>query len=311
VSANLKTALRWLGVALSFLGVGYVIWRFSSTGAVDRLLQGGLPTTLLIHVGFASLLYTVGCTFLALGWWWLLCAFLRESPRLMPIAGAYATSQFAKYLPGNVAHYLARHAMLRRLELPHGGLVAAAGLEAGCLITAALIWAVPAAGNAFGRILHVPAGWLVLVLAGGGLAALGLLRLAARHTRVRQWVALERPRFLLCALMAHIGFFGVMALSLGVVAAAMPDMHVRVWHLTGAVTTSWLAGFLVVGSPAGLGVREAVFAELLRGVAPENTILLLAAAFRVVTFLGDLGFFAAGLVVFARLRHRPGTPSRP
>jgi glycosyltransferase 2 family protein len=304
VSAHLKAGLRWLGALLSLAGIGYIFWRFAHTDGVTRLLQDGVPTNLLVHVVLAALLYSVGCTLLALAWWWLLCAFSPTAPPAAPVAATYATSQFAKYLPGNAAHYLARHAMLRRMQLPHGGLFAAAGLEAGCLIVAALIWAVPAAGAALGRTLHIPLVWLVGSVIFGGLIGLALLRFALRHKRVRQVLVLERPRFLWWALMAHIGFFGTMALSLAVVASAMPGIHAGTWHLTGVVTTSWLAGFLVPGSPAGIGVREAVFVELLKGAAPEATLLLLAAAFRVVTFLGDLGFFTAGMLVFAWLRRR-------
>jgi uncharacterized membrane protein YbhN (UPF0104 family) len=299
VSARLRLALRWLGGLLSICAIVYVVWRFASTDAVARLFDDGVPTTLLLHLLMAAVLYTAGCTFLALAWWFLLSAFVPASPPARPVTAAYATSQFAKYLPGNVAHYLARHAMLRRLQLPHGGLIAAAGLEAGCLVVASLIWAIPATGATLSRLLDVPAGWLMSVLVAGGLIGLASLRFAMRHTRLGTWVALERPLCVAWALAAHIGFFGVMALSLMVVATAMPGVHTGAWQLTGVATTSWLAGFLVIGSPAGLGVREAVFVELLKGSAPESSALLMAAAFRVVTFLGDLGFFSVGLLLFA------------
>ena len=299
MSVRLKLALRWLGGLLSICAILYVVWRFASTDAVASLLDDGLPATLLLHLLMAALLYTAGCVLLALAWWFLLSAFAPASPSAIPVAAAYATSQFAKYLPGNVAHYLARHAMLRRLQLPHGGLIAAAGLEAGCLVVASLIWAIPATGATLGRLLDVPAGLLMGVLIAGGLIGLISLRFAMRHTRLGTWIALERPLCVAWALVAHIGFFGVMALSLMVVATAMPGVQTGAWQLTGVATTSWLAGFLVIGSPAGLGVREAVFVELLKGSAPESSALLLAAAFRVVTFLGDLGFFAVGLLLFA------------
>lgn len=311
MSGRLKASLRWLGALLSLAGIGYIFWRFARTDGIAKLLQDGLPPALLVHIALAAVLYAAGCTLLALAWWWLLCAFSRKAPAPVPVAATYATSQFAKYLPGNAAHYLARHAMLRRMQLPHGGLLAAAGLEAGCLIVAALSWAVPAAGAALGRALHIPLPWLLGGVALGGLAGLVLLRLALGHERMRRIVALERPSFLLWAWGAHIGFFGMMALSLTVVAHAMPGIHANAWQLTGVVTTSWLAGFLVPGSPAGIGVREAVFVELLRGGAPEAVLLLLAAAFRVVTFLGDLGFLMAGLSTFAWLRRRRTEPDLP
>lgn len=247
-------------------------------------------------------MYTVGLILLGLAWWWLMSAFTSRPPEFVPVVASYATSQFAKYLPGNVGQYLARHAMLRRLQLPHGALLAAAVLEAASLVLAALAWALPAAGASLKSVLHISAGWLVLAVLVASVIAVFVVRMLLLHTRVGSWVSFQRPMRLLGVLVIHVGFFGMMVLSLVVVAAATPGVSLSAWLLIGVATVSWLAGFVIVGSPGGLGVREAVFVELLRGTVPEPTALLLAAAFRVVTFLGDLVFFVLGLLAFALLR---------
>jgi uncharacterized membrane protein YbhN (UPF0104 family) len=299
VRASARNTLRWLGGLLSVAGIGYVVWRFSSTSAVSRLFHDGVPAALLVHVLAGVAIYTCGLVLLALAWWWLISAFATPSAPVAPVTAAYATSQFAKYLPGNVGQYLARHALLRRLQLPHGALVAAAGLEAASLVVAALAWAVPAAGAFLGAILHVSAWWVLCALVVVLILGLLTLLVLVMRSRLGEWIPLRRPARLAGVLAAHVGFFGVMVLSLVVVAAAMPDVDVSAWRLTGVATSSWLAGFLVIGSPGGLGVREAVFVELLKGAVPEPTALLLAAAFRVVTLLGDLTFLLLGFLVFS------------
>jgi uncharacterized membrane protein YbhN (UPF0104 family) len=76
--------------------------------------------------------------------------------------------------------------------------------------------------------------------------------------------------------------------------------------IAAASAASWLAGFVVIGAPAGLGVREAAFVALAGPALGEDRALLLIGLFRVVTFLGDTLFLAAGA---AALRfHRNPAP---
>jgi uncharacterized membrane protein YbhN (UPF0104 family) len=57
---------------------------------------------------------------------------------------------------------------------------------------------------------------------------------------------------------------------------------------------SWLIGFLVIGAPGGLGVRESIFTGLLSATVGTSTALSLAVASRMtfvsVDFLGALIF---------------------
>ena len=79
-----------------------------------------------------------------------------------------------------------------------------------------------------------------------------------------------------------------------------------------ANAASWLAGFVIIGAPAGLGVREATFVALAGAALGEGQALLLIGLFRVVTFLGDTLFLAAGALLL-RLRRgaRSGRNIRP
>ena len=52
-----------------------------------------------------------------------------------------------------------------------------------------------------------------------------------------------------------------------------------------------LAGFVTVGAPAGIGVREAAIILALSGTMGEPTAITVALLFRVLTTLGDVLFF--------------------
>jgi uncharacterized membrane protein YbhN (UPF0104 family) len=50
----------------------------------------------------------------------------------------------------------------------------------------------------------------------------------------------------------------------------------------------WVAGFVVPGAPAGLGVREALFIRLFAPGIGEGVAACVAVAYRIITTLGDL-----------------------
>ena len=62
------------------------------------------------------------------------------------------------------------------------------------------------------------------------------------------------------------------------------------------VTITWLAGFVVVGSPGGLGVREAAFAVFAQNEEMRVELLLIAALMRVASLVGDLGSSGIGAI---------------
>jgi len=69
--------------------------------------------------------------------------------------------------------------------------------------------------------------------------------------------------------------------------------------LLGGYAISWMTGFLVLISPAGLGVREGVFTFILKTVVPEPLAIIAALVTRVWMTVGEL---TAALVGFAYLR---------
>lgn len=54
-----------------------------------------------------------------------------------------------------------------------------------------------------------------------------------------------------------------------------------------AYSLSWVAGYLVIGSPGGLGIKEATLVLLLHNIAQPESALLAAVIFRFITIIGD------------------------
>ena len=69
--------------------------------------------------------------------------------------------------------------------------------------------------------------------------------------------------------------------------------------------TSWLAGFLTPGSPAGAGVRDSIIVLGLSAVMPPPEAALVALLHRLLTATGDFLLFLIGKWLNARLGPRP------
>lgn len=269
------------------------------TGVLHQLSSSPHFEQLVGYVGLAIPVYAAGLCFAGLAWCCLQTAFLPVRPGLRPLFGTYATTQFAKYLPGNVGHYIGRHMLLRKLGMSHWALLMASLGEAGFLVLASLVWAASAMNVLLSWLPISLAAWQVLAVESVclALAFVCLQWLRSRIARMREWIPLHKPGWLLPVLPLELLLFAAMALALMAPAHVLLSNTEDIWLLPAAAAASWVAGFLVVGAPAGLGVREMIFLTLLQGHMPEPDILLLAAAFRLITFGGDLMVLLIGLLL--------------
>lgn len=297
---SFRRSLRLLGTFLALCCVGWIAWKFHQEGVWQRVSESAYALALLRSTLLCIPLYCLGLCLLAVAWWCLQSAFSSERLPLRPLFAIYAVTQFAKYLPGNIGQYVGRHVLSRRYRLDHAALVIGTLGEAGFLVCASLVWAGSAITTVPLPYLHFPLSPVQLALAMCVLLATGagVARLAVcKSARIARWVPLQSVRWLLPVWPLHLAFFGVMALCLAITAHAIQPAGIDPWLLSAAVATSWIAGFLVIGAPAGIGVREAVFVAVLGGHLPQADLLVLAASFRVVTFGGDLLMLAIGTVL--------------
>lgn len=300
VRVNARGLLRLCGLAVSLAAVIWIGVRFARSGALDLLAAAPItPFHLAAALLASAAAYALAMCLPALAWWRLTAALSTRSPPARPIMATYAVSQYGKYLPGNVAHYALRHAWSRRHGLAHAGLGLASILEALLLLLAALGLTLLADTRHL-RLLSIIDPRFAIALLVLMLIVLGTALHAARRRRLlgRLHVPMLPPTStLLFCIACYLVFFLLSAALLDGL-AHMLDIDVDSFAmLLAASAASWLAGFIVIGAPGGLGVREAAFIALAGSALGESHALLLIGLFRVVTFLGDTLLFAAGAII--------------
>lgn len=274
-------------LALSFAAyrlwtMGGSIWdALSSERALAAMLGGG------VAYAFIALLLVVA--------WRLLLVSFGETPSLSSCIAIYGRTQIAKYLPGNFLHLPGRHMMGAALGIGHRALVASAVYEIVGLIAASVAVSLALLTGeqlAPGGATPVQLVVLLALLLGAPV----ILQLLATWTGLAPRLGLpdrsarETARLWLPAVALYVAFFlltGLLLWAVGFSVLAPVDMKTMV----AAYAIAWLAGFVVPGAPAGLGVREATMIVLLSGVCPEAVAVSIAVAGRLVVTLGDVVLF--------------------
>jgi uncharacterized membrane protein YbhN (UPF0104 family) len=267
----LAGAASTVGVALAIGGLWY-LWRF-----VQDLAWAELWTSLTAwQIGAVFLLVPVmalGNTWLASSW----RAILGDVGGTLSPARAHAIfslTHLARYLPGNVVHIAGRQVLAMRAGVPAWAAAKSLTLEMALLVSssaafAGLVWW---AGPKQAGSLAVA---VLLMLGMLGLGVWALKRWGYRGA--------AQALVFLCAfhLLGGLVFAGLL-----VVLGAQPSDTATYGYWVAGYVASWLLGVVTPGSPAGLGVREAVLVGLLQSTVSAMTTL--AAAVVLIRLMGML-----------------------
>lgn len=296
LSPTIRTALRVAGWLLSAAALVFFCKLVMQNGLTLR--NRGATETIGV-VGAGALLYGLAVGLLALIWSVLAAPRIEDKSKRKPLAISYLKSQFAKYLPGNIFQYAARHALGRQLGIGHGSLASAAILEAVLLISAAsfivALFGATLVRSLFADAPNIPAISALLVLM--------IVPAIAYLPRIAKWQWLPRHNMghVAMFLFGYLVFFCVFGCLFLAILAWSTGSLPPAPQVFSSASLAWLVGFLVPGAPAGAGLREAAL-TLAAGAQKGNSEVLSAIVlFRLVTLLGDLLAFLAGCLMSRRM----------
>ena len=274
-----------LGVAIGVAGVAFVArtliskWdevsdAFSQVDAINLVLS--------LLLGLAAMT--------SIGWIWVTMIVARShNVRHRNAMSWYFTGQLGKYVPGGIWPIVGRAELAVRNGIPRLDAYASTGLSLVTTYAAAVvtigIGAAVTTGHRFIAVL-IAVG-IVLAYAAFSQPSLRavIIRIATRVSSSAS--SLTDPKRLARLTVLHIPAWILMSLSTSVTATAF-GAKISIADMLFITTTSWLAGFVVVGVPGGIGVREAVFTSLAGGIIGTPMAVSLALMSRVVFIAVDL-----------------------
>ena len=280
-------------VGLAFVYIGRAMWAYR-----DWLLNWQASSIDLMLIFMSILAYGLSGLLLSSGWCKLnqLCGQGGFSRR--QCIAIYGTTQIAKYVPGNVFHFVGRHAAGVRAGLPHAVLACSASLEMVALLFSAGVLAllgilIPKSGLL--ALLPFPLWSVIGIVVVGFIVMVFLTPYALRRFKLVPVVEGEKTQIqmLLPVVFRHLIFFMLSGLLMAVLMyAVVGSMQWSTLILAmSSYPISWLAGYVIPGASAGIGVREAAIMLMLSTAVLPQEATLIAILMRVVTLLGDLFFY--------------------
>ena len=301
-SKSRNGALGIVGLLIGLAGVGFVIRTIiRERDEIGETLTSANPTWLVL-AGLAVL-----AAMTTIGWNWLVILGRRDTE--LPLGAGlmwYFVGQLGKYVPGGIWPIVGRAELATRAGATRSTAYQATALSMFATYGAAVVVAVFA-----GLVSPTDRRLIALALALGTLIVLGLLVMPAARERILRTIRRFTKRELnlpegtrvLLDLARHIPVWLLIALgNVFIVVALGGDIDLGiVIDLTFATALSWVIGFVVVGVPGGLGVREATFIALMSdqlGLALATSVALSS---RVISIAADLAGASLSLPI-GRLR---------
>jgi len=312
---KMKGTYRWIGLCVGILSLAYFFNSALRQISSFPSLYWGLNayTSGLVTAVLSALVTLIG------GYSWTLL--LRASGETLTTSKGlviFTLAQFAKYIPGNVAHHAGRVALASSRGLALSRVALTMVIEASWVIVAASVlaatWLLLAGESLFEYAQELPTLFqLVITIAVASLFPLsagwilfhwqpGPLRKMLGHGAVR----LSSFPILLTCLLLYMLCFLLMGVASDILARYLfGTAGSRILLLTGAFAISWVAGFLAPGAPAGIGVREAILLKLLAPIYGAGVAAGLAISLRMITILTDGLTFAVALFVKRKMDSSP------
>lgn len=274
---HLKKSATIFGVLLSVLSVYFVInlvlAHKEDFGAIWDAKHSGMAVALGVVVYAVSQLCAV------VSWRALIHGAYLHLPFVIyfKIVGL---SQIGKYIPGNVSHLIGRAYLSNQYGIKLKDLSFSLIAETVLLVISGVF--IGTFYIVFYQVHH-----LVFVV----LAYVLVIMLLWWVVKKNGFNWAERKGDYKVAFFVNCLSFFSLGVLMFVVQAHILDSDVALMKLVTVSSLAFVAGFLVPGSPAGIGVREGAMVVLLKNDMPMEQVLYLTLTLRLITLIGDVIMF--------------------
>ncbi|MEO1377683.1 MAG: lysylphosphatidylglycerol synthase domain-containing protein [Cyanobacteria bacterium J06635_10] len=295
----MKQVLRWLllGGALFFLASALrnnwqEIAAIRIDGVAWAILTIATGVTLLAHIWAGWV------------WTWILREF-NQSISSTQLIQVYLKTNIAKYLPGNVGHYIGRIMGAKNLRVSTTAATISVLLEPLLMTAAALIIVLLCSKFILGSdsvtlLIGAILGLVAVLCVLHPLFLNPVIRFVHRQKKNKAGTgnlgsfSLSMSRYPLIPLVGELGFLllrsGGFILT---VYAIAPINFSQLPLVIGAFSFAWLLGLVIPGAPGGLGVFETTAIALLQNFFPTALIIAASGLYRLISILAETA--AAGI----------------
>ena len=274
---SIKQLAYTFGKVLGFVGLAFVIFKLYREYTFDLFLNN---FNQVLCIFFPLIIINVIATMIGIIAWHK--GYDHYANRDLPYITTFyffAKTEIAKYLPGNVFHFVGRQALASKMGISQKNMAQASFFTTLVLCTATVV-------SAFLMALpsNVIPTWLFNLSIAATLGSIILILF------IYGSFSISKKLIMLIALTISIGLQGVM-LSI-IIWQLLPETSFYVLSTMASIyVISWLVGFVTPGASGGLGVREGAFlaiAEFLHVSISMDVVVFSVLLVRFINIIGDV-----------------------
>jgi glycosyltransferase 2 family protein len=301
-----KTLIRVISLAIFLLSGIFIAFTVAEnlTDLPPVTLNASVVFFILICLVFHLLITAIGGSV-----WHLLLRSTGEPAQLPASVMIFSLAQFAKYIPGNIAHQIGRVALAVTWQMSKSRVIFSMALEACWAIASSAFLAAffllisPELSGLLHLSSHLSVDTLTLIAIAATVIPLFagyLLNKAPGPLKrlIDNNVKLPGVTPLIFCFLLNVAAFFLMGCIVEILISGLFNLDKGNILLSTAVfSVAWIAGFLTPGAPAGLGIREAIMIAALGPIYGAGNAIGITTALRLVTIAGDCLAFGSGLII--------------
>lgn len=299
---DLKKLARLAGTLIMLAALAFIVKKFIDMD-IDpaQFASPGVIAALIVGIVGQTIIWLVAC------YPWIVFAGALSGKKIPFSEGmqVYTRSNMYKYLPGNVLQYVGRNALAAKMGISHVDVACATVLDIIFCVIGTGVVSLLLLGGFISKLLGEYGGQILIVGIAGALIL--ILAAAVLYLKFREKFkgylsryakALEkgsRSRLIRGILyyLVQNGFSAVMYfVSLRLIIGSEASFGELV-SFTGAFLFAWIIGFITIGAPGGIGIREGVMLFVC-GDSYAERIVLFVLVMRVASIIADAAAFFIG-----------------
>jgi uncharacterized membrane protein YbhN (UPF0104 family) len=264
-----------------------------------NLLRLENPFLSIAYIGFWGIIYAILILLVSFSWRLIIEYLSGERVLGKEAFRVYAQANIAKYLPGNVMHFVGRNYLGSRLGWKHEDIAISSFLEiVFVVITIAILFLILSL-KGFIYIpkelsSHIHAKRFItyaIILITVVSIFLFLHKTGKLHYDFKKFYSRKILfLFIKIFLVYSFIFFSTGIILVFIIHSILnfPLKPENIMTIISVFILSWFVGFIIPGAPGGIGIRESVIVLLLSPVYGEGNSLIASLILRVVTILGEV-----------------------
>ncbi len=292
--------LQAISKLITLISIGFVIWviakmDFSFWQTINKQQS-------LVIVIICSIFYAFNFPLLALGWSLLLSGFSSQAKHIQfPLLNwVYAKSNLMKYMPGNFFEFVGRNIFLSKLGVLHKHIALASLVETVITILIPLLFGLVATRDILMLLqkkFQLTENTQIAMVTIAILIAIVVFALLRTRIDLNAFTSTIKTSFstiLKVALLQGI-FFINLSLTFLCIYVHVFNMQLGLadyFVILGSVSIAWTLGFVTLGAPGGIGVKEIGLISLLATQYGMEATLVASILHRIISVAGDVLYFA-------------------